>query len=171
MYDRQAKLALMSALSFTERDLRSNQEGELSDSQVERLRRERSAYLGRSAIVLSISPVAGIYAVAEAGRLLHSAVPLLLLVALALGCYALYVWLRLRRLDGDLRSGYAAYVEGAARRSTSHDPTRGQHRYTLTVGDLRFEVSKRVYDAFEDDQRYRVYYTPNTQTLLSAERM
>jgi hypothetical protein len=171
MDERQAKLALMTGLTFTERDLRSNREGELSDSQHERLRRERGAYLSRSALVLSISPVAGIYAIAEAGRLLHTPVPLLLLVALALGGYALYVWLRLRRLGGDLRSGYAASVEGVAQRSTAHDPTRGQHRYTLTIGDTRFEVSKRVYDAFEDDQRYRVYYTPNTRTLLSAERV
>lgn len=41
--------------------------------------------------------------------------------------------------------------------------------FQITVGDMTFDVSENVYDAFESGLPYRLYFTAGSRTLVAAE--
>jgi hypothetical protein len=54
--------------------------------------------------------------------------------------------------------------------------TQGQVRrrkvnseYFLEVGNMRFRVSKKLYNALQDNQRCRIYYAPLSKEVVSVD--
>jgi hypothetical protein len=88
------------------------------------------------------------------------------LLAVAVAAYFVFRW---RRLNADLCSDGIQVVEGIVKCEASAYRSRDDFYYTLSIQDHSFIVSKTTFDAFHDGSHYRLYYTPNTQALLSAE--
>jgi hypothetical protein len=166
--------SLEEALSFSEADLQVNASGVMSDSQREAL----CAYLNR----FKLSIGAGLFAlpmifvlIALFGRLTGSFDgQIFLYFGIASGLVALYglymAFKQLSVIDADINEGRAEIAEGYVELKTT---TGGRTRtvYHLHIGAVPFVVSKAMFEAFHDGERYRVYYTPRAKRLLSAERV
>lgn len=85
-----------------------------------------------------------------------------LLVGFPSALLMLMTWLR---LSADL-AGYVQRASGCARFS----PVSPLGAY-LIVGDQRFAISRRAYEAFSAGRCYRLYYAPISRTILSAEML
>jgi hypothetical protein len=63
--------------------------------------------------------------------------------------------------------GDVSKIEGHA--ALVRVPGGEEDRYYLQIGQLKFEVKFEQLRTFHDGEHYRVYYAPNSRTLLSAE--
>jgi hypothetical protein len=161
---------LMQALGFTSDDLSCNRDGNLSDSQREKLRRmrRRALLLGGGIVVLLIFVATGFLFVGQ-----QNESPIMTLVGIGLvmcnvvimGVFTRY-WLR---LDADLRAGKVCSASGRAERVLR--VTRGQRvsSYVLKIGEERFPTTRDMLKFFEHEQPYRAYYSPYARVLLSTE--
>ncbi len=77
---------------------------------------------------------------------------------------------RLIRIRIDLREGTVHTIGGQVSLDV-RSPSRYNVKCSLRVQDMRFEISKAVMLAFHNGEYYRVYYTPHSKTVLSAELM
>jgi hypothetical protein len=168
--------ALMAALGFNAADLDANRAGRLSDGQ-----RERLARSGQRSLRLLIGVAAAI--VMGAALLLYlgqrSGSPILGLIGVSMtviNAVVLAFGARSRlRLRDDLQTGRVLAVTGAV-----HRIVRVQSRivtYVLAVDDVpgeasgRLSVSRRVFNAFEEGKRYRLYQTAGSRLLVAAEKL
>lgn len=147
-------LILMGALDFTASDLAFNRRGELSQRQREKLQKYR--------LTLAKNWGIGLLAISLIGLLVGLPSALLVLELLLIGGLMLMTWLR---LSADL-AGYVQRASGCARFS----PVSPLGAY-LIVGDQRFAISRRAYEAFSAGRCYRLYYAPISRTILSAEML
>ena len=151
--------SLAAQLGFSPDDLAANRNGKLSDYQRGRLRfmllRDTLLY-GLFALVPFVILVVLLTA--------QSSSPFVLLIlALLVLAFVVYIVNLQRSTRADL-SGEVKVVTG---RVDLRDVGRGIYR--IGVGQQNFQVSAKVYYAFADGRFYRVYYTPNLKTILSAE--
>ncbi len=167
---------LRRVLHFKPADLEANREGWLSEAQKGYLR--RLAYRGTRRVVaimmlltlltLTLIALPDVPIVCAA----YSALPLLITL--------IVIWLLRddsRRLDHEISLGHVSVAEGypvrIARQQRQLDPDTGTHidktYHFICIGGQEFRSSTRIYAAFKDGARYRVYYLPQAQRIVAAE--
>ncbi len=79
-----------------------------------------------------------------------------------------FMWwhLRARRLDD--RNGTVLSVSGPTQLET-YGGTHGTVNYRIRIGTMTFEHSEYVCRLFQEGVRYRVYYLPHSQQIVSVE--
>lgn len=148
-------LALASALNFTVFDLEANRRGVLTHGQRERLESQR---------LKAVEP----WALFLVGFLILSVILQIhwMVIIFSVGCVIAGVVIAWMRIDGDL-SGGVRVVSGKL--SAVGGRNVFSPRYRISIGVEAFGVSETVKRAFDPVLGYRVYYTPGTHTILSAE--
>lgn len=161
-------IELMRELEFTAEDLAVNRAGQLSETQLDRLRvrRKRSIATG----ILMTLVLAFIASLCIFGGIQGSAVLLIIGVGLTLvsavitGTFARY-WMR---LSADIRENTVSAFSGQLERVVKPVNQRVV-TYLLRVGGAEFAVTKDQFKAFAHESTYTLYRAKYTGTLLSAE--
>jgi len=154
---------LMAALKFTEDDLAANASGSFSAAQVLMLKRRRATQAVSIGVMCGIVAMFLLFVVVIVP---NSAIPMLSfsllfsLLALLIGGVAML------QVTRDLRAGLQM-VEGRIDLDTT--PGQNNATYTVKVEGKKFKVKKRAFLAFKNGDPYRIYYTPHTKTILSAD--
>lgn len=154
---------LAAALKFTDDDLAMNAAGQLSPAQAAMFQRRRTvgAILigGLCATVAFFLLIGTVGATASLGPILLA---LLVFMAFALAVGAIPAV----RISRDLNMGVQV-AEG--RVALDMTPAQNSASYKVQVDGQKFKVQKRAFLAFKNGDPYRIYYAPNTKTILSAE--
>ena len=163
--------ALMTALGFSTDDLAANQQGALSEMQVYRLalRRRNAIALGVTllfAAVLIATTLIFLGSQQDSGILTLLGIAVTLCSAALTGVFSRF-WLR---LSADLRRGEVMVTEGELVRVVK-PVTRRVVNTLIRIDDVEVMVTKEAFDAFDHEHPYRLYRTPYTGILLSAERL
>ncbi len=153
---------LMRALRFDEEDLAANESGSFSVGQVQTLKRQRGTVIISVSALLGIVTMLLLFANVYAGGLAPLVIVFLIVVAFVL----LVGGLAALQVTRDLRAGLQL-VEGRIDLDTT--PGQNSATYTVKVEGKKFKVKKRAFLAFKNGDPYRIYYTPHTKTILSAE--
>ncbi|MBN8638752.1 MAG: hypothetical protein J0M07_25785 [Anaerolineae bacterium] len=154
---------LMAALDFDEDDLAANERGSYSERQIATLHHQRSRQLRRTVLMCAVVIVMAAF-VAFVWPL--AAIPMLLLVLLFLLMATLNGGQALRRLARDVRDSVAA-VEGRIELDARSAENGGD--YFVQMDAYKFKVQREAFFAFKNRDPYRLYYAPNTKTILSVE--
>ncbi len=152
---------LAAQLRFTYDDLAANRDGSLSDAQRVRLRRSLLRDTALYALV-ALLPLGALILALGNQNLCGGPLALIVLTILT-AAFVIYIVSLQRSTRADLASG----VRMVSGRVETRDVGRGFYR--LHVGALNFQVSAREFYAFVNGSFYRIYYTPNLKTILSAE--
>jgi len=142
---------LMNVLGFSKGDLECNQQGKMSANQ-------RSAYLNKRKWYLLGSGlcILGFMIVWFGGRELS-----VFLVGFVIGIFV--CGMNAYRFYSDGINGVVASSEGRI------DMTINGRRFSIAVEGQQFDLRQKAFLAFKNGDPYRLYYTPRTKQLLSAE--
>lgn len=158
---------LMFALEYDDDDLEANRNGELSEWQSRRLHWNRDKQIG----VFLMRVIGAILIVSWcmlSANVDFIANPHAVLIPIAmLGAGLLYARLPLSRgflYHRDAKAGKIGVAEGHIRLDIME-----KKQYAVYVGPERFDVSKEVFLAFKNNDPYRLYYVPYSNTLVAAE--
>lgn len=172
-YEAEYSLRLSTALRFTEADLAANQQGFITDDQTARLRMLR----GRpGSILVIIILVLSVVLLGIASSLVTTyfqfqsvyCSAIFLLIGGVIGQIALIQSLPpALRIGRDIRERRIASIEGRIQ-IEFHSRNNGTSYYARMNGK-RFEIDKKTFLAFKNDDPYRLYYAPRSKVLLSAE--
>jgi hypothetical protein len=164
-------------LQFTDSDLVANRTGQFSEFQKTRMRYEKqSASQVIWAVFFILFVVGGIVLVsfigapyrgtrnqsAGSGNSVHLCVLPLVFIA--------PLFFQLLKTSEDLDTQKVLSIKGPIKRHQYRYRYGRATHFRIISGDKRFEVSKFIYDAFEDGQIYSLYYTP-TMRLIAVERI
>lgn len=149
-------MLLIGALNFSAIDLAANRRGQLSTNQRHEIVGRRLHEIEVWVLVLLLLIVSGVA--------LHVRLVVIAFGGATLITLALAIWLK---FDADLNE--KVKVAQGKPRITQQLRLPFKARYVLVIGDERFTISQRVRRAFHEDARYRVYYSPGSRSLLSAE--
>ena len=162
---------LQYAFDFGERELNANRHGRLTAKQQHNLQE----HLQTDRLVLLLMGVfgvgSGLWAVMTITGLrkqtdIIQALLILLVSGVVYVVITVSIWRRWQAFIQDKRSGHALSASGIGiiRAIGSKDV-----KYWLYVGDQRFTLSAGERDALLDGKCYRIYYLPQTYTILSIE--
>lgn len=154
---------LMNAIEFDEEDLEANQQGVLSQKQQQVFRAERKNWRFFFWMVLVVSPVIIISVWNGETRTIPSSIVLGIIALLGLG----YCWSKWVSWDRDCKRGIVHSAEGRIKLDVAE--SKQEFGYRVYIQDVRFEISKRVFLAFKNNDPYIIYYAPRTKRILSAE--
>jgi hypothetical protein len=173
--------ALAETLYFTDGDLESNAEGEITDHQMRRLQTRLMMRLvaGGFFVVLIVAPT---LILPSRAVVIYPAVgpnPVWLVIGLVMLFMAFTFGMQIVNLWRDLRERRAEAVEGPAMLDIHYSrarsagmvtvySNRGRPGYTVSVGGLNFRVDKHAFLAFKNGDPYVIYYAPHSKLLLSA---
>ena len=160
--------ALQSALRFSEADLKTNRQGKLSATQIERIkgtRRRNSILAALFFVFLVIAATLLIYLGGQGNNpILSGAGILLILLNAILSGILGRSWMR---IGSDLRAGavevLAGDLERVLRRGRSGD------NYLLRIDGTELTVTRDIFLGFQHEAPYRIYRTSHSRVLLSAE--
>ena len=158
--------ALMHALEFNAGDLEANRKGVLSEWQIHCLRGKRNKQT-RVFLMRVIGASLLVFWCMLSANVDFMEPKTLLIPVVVAGSGFLYSSSPLNRglfLHRDANRGKVGKEEGPIRLDIM-----GKERYAVYVGPQRFDVSKEVFLAFKNNDPYRLYYTPYSNTLVSAE--
>ncbi|MCA0455244.1 MAG: hypothetical protein LCI00_14810 [Chloroflexi bacterium] len=145
-------LMLSGELGFSAADLTANRLGVMTAKQREQVYTRRLQAMKLPAVVLVLVIFGGLLFEAEWLMIVFGAACMIsILVA---------IWVRFAQ---DLDSP----VEAIAGQWTPYRSTFG--RSALHMGGLMFHLPQAAHQAFNERARYRLYFTPGTRTILSAE--
>lgn len=145
-------LMLSGELGFSAADLTAKRLGVMTAKQREQLHIRRSQALRMPAAMLVLVVFGGLLVEAE-----------WLVIAFGAACMIsimVAIWVRFTQ---DLDSP----VEAIAGQWTPSRSTFG--RAAAGIGGLEFSLPRSVQHVFNESARYRLYFTPGTRTILSAE--
>lgn len=171
---------LEKAFEFDESDILLNQNGRLSEKQLELILQTRrigkiGGRLAFAAMFTSIGAITmiGLYNVGF--DLKNKPEPALIFIAffcLASLIFLFFFWLG--KVRSDLKSGKISTVEGFARHKQKKLPRSLGTAFYVTIGNVKFQVvSKAQYEAIKPDVNYRLFYIkhPPTQIILSVAKI
>jgi hypothetical protein len=145
-----------------------NRRGRLADDQVRPLLRLMLRHSLESLALIGIALIFAMRFVSEKYELVN---PVIVRITLgAIGALALYALLRVVRIIADIRARQVIAVEGLVQktfRMTRRWPVRTWYYYQINV--LKFEVSRRSYNALIAGLAYRLYYVPRSKTMVGIE--
>lgn len=160
--------ALMEVLNFTSDDLKANQQGNLSPSQADRLKRNRlrTTFIGVAAFFV-IVVIATIFL--YFGQVNQSTI-LSIIGALLTVINAIMIGMIARahlQTNADLREGGVEILEGELERVVR----RGQQQdnYLLRIDGASLYVTKEIFTQFRHETSYRIYRSRWSGVILSAE--
>lgn len=153
-------------LGFGEADLTTNRAGRISERQRQQLN-DQGKQLSFLYGTLYTVVVGGFFITVFSET--HGWTPATLLigglVGLALGAVVAFTTWQPYSLD--LAEGIVESIQGRVALNLAAFWPRS--RPTLWVQEKRFEITRKIGSAFEEDRRYRIYFAPNTNTILSAQ--
>lgn len=157
---------VMNLLGVSQDDMLFNRSGRMSDRQKDILRRERRlALLFYVVVVLLVGGF--IWLIRDDLPSSLSEVGLIELIMLVLfGGIIAYKTYTISLISNDLSSDAVAVQAGHIRRHVT-----GSNRsrvYQIIINEVRFQVSRQIYNAFIDGDYYHVYYAPRSKILLNA---
>ena len=160
---------LMQALNFTEEDLMENVAGRLS-------KRQRALLSRRFLIMRAVALVILLVGLAAIALIFGSQAVRGGVIWLAVGAPFLVAWLFLARLIlhelehalQDIQRHRVHAEIGVVHRITTKTPENQTVRF-VHVNERQFKVSTAVYEAFQEDVLYRVFYLPMSMMIVSAE--
>ena len=159
---------LPAVLGFDDADLDANRRGQLSQSQIERMRRSRQRAT-RVAASLFLGLALGATLLFYIGQLQGSLI-LHGLGAMLIAINAIMIGMTGRtymRVAGDLRAGEAEALAGEVERVLRRG--RALDSYLLRINGAEFSVTKDVFMVFRHEAPYRVYRASFSRQMLSAE--
>ncbi len=145
-------MVLSGVLGFSAADLTANRLGVLTANQRQALAQQRLRTLGLLASLILV--------VVVGGHLLQVG---LVVIAFCAACLISILLATLERFNEDFEGRVEAIAGNWALRRLPLG------RYGADVGGQLFNLPKPVKTAFNEQARYRVYYTPGTRRILSAE--
>ena len=145
-------MALSTALGFSAADLNANRLGILTPYQREKLFNQRQQVLSWPVILLVL--LLGV------GYVLHIEFILIVFFGACLVTLIIATW---QRFQEDLEGRVDVIAGQLAQR------TLPLGRYAAVINGQTFSLSKHLINAFNENVHYRLYYTPGTRTILSAE--
>lgn len=157
--------ALMVALNFTDEELALNRDENLSDEQKVWLTSLRNRWLK----TLIASTIFGILFLMIG--MVREDVWIWIWIILIVGpgsAYLIAVSGKIAAYSRDIRLGRALMIEGRVILDIS-GKEGNLMKYLIKAEGLTFVVSKTVFLAFKNGDPYRIYYTPYTKQILSAE--
>ena len=165
---------LLSALQNFESDLKSNRLGQLSPHQYEKLSEKRLKETGLRSIpipILAIELWMNRRGMGFDSLYFPSMYCSDILIVLAFaGLMAFSIWYALKPWSQYSRDLRDRQVERAEGRVVQNPKQRGRYTsYSIQIAGQEFKVEGRVMLAFQNGGQYRVYYTPNSRTVVSAE--
>jgi hypothetical protein len=140
----------MDAVGFYEDDLEANQAGYISKEQYRLLYSRRNSWFVGIIILLWVLAI-----------LWFGWRNTFLIVMFLGGLF--YSITKLIRIHRDLRSREAISVEGRIALDVNG------RLFTLTLGHMQFNLDKTAFLAFKNGDPYRIFYTPYSKQILSAE--
>jgi hypothetical protein len=160
---------LMQLLQFTPDDLAVNRDGKLAERQKAALhsRRQRTLLIMAGIVVAAIIMATLLIFFGQVnGSLILTIIGagVTICAAAISGVFARHVL----RLNADLQGGSVMTVTGKLERIVK-PLNRSVATYILRVGEVEVTTSKEVFREFTHESYYRLYLTPYTRTLLSAE--
>ncbi len=156
------------AFEFPLEDLEANRAGYLSPSQTLRFKARAGFQLAVMGLTFSLAMVAVVL------YFLRPSLPTLGVCLVWFGLLSLLGFIRWRDCQPilkDLKDKKVRRLTGAIRKSFTVSSVKGNSaRFnSVHIKGVALETSLAIYNALSDDQRYRIYYAPHTQTLLSVE--
>ncbi len=145
-------MMLSGALGFSASDLNANRLGVLTPYQRERLLSKRSKSL--------IWPILFTLFLVVIGLAFEVTWLFIIFLAACLGSIMIATWLR-------YQEDFERPVEMITGKWSFQPAYLG--RYAGMVGGQKFNLPKNLSSVFSENFRYRLYYTPGTRTILSAE--
>lgn len=172
--DPQPLKTLLKTMGMTYADLHRNREGQLSPRQVKRIRVWRLGWtIGLVSILLSMTvflppPIEHLFGIVVGQQSVSLSFFLKLIGAIVplLGMW--YVLDRMHKINHDLESNLVASVQGKITLEIKKNGDR-PYEYAVIIHNERFVIPRKVHNAFDNSQRYRIYYTVRTRRLLAAE--
>ncbi|MCK6577441.1 MAG: hypothetical protein L6Q98_04975 [Anaerolineae bacterium] len=163
-------LSLAQALGFSEQDLDANHGGRLSEAQMNRLRRlQRRSLIGIAAGMVFNGLAAAVFIYLGAS----SESPVLTVIGMGLTVVnAMIVGVggaTFMRAQHDLRAGEVAALEGKLIHTIRVN--RRKRTYMIDIAGERLVIPREVFTAFDEGSAYRLYRSPATRILLSAEKL
>ncbi|MBL8133390.1 MAG: hypothetical protein JNL42_16135 [Anaerolineae bacterium] len=163
-------LSLTQALGFSDHDLNANRRGKMSETQANHLRRlQRRSLIGTAAGMVFNGLAAAVFLYLGAS----TDSPVLTVIGMGLTVVnAVIVGVggaNFMRAQHDLRAGEVAALEGTLRHTIR--VSRGNRAYMIDVAGERLIIPQDVFTAFDEGSAYRLYRSPATRILLSAEKL
>lgn len=155
---------LMWAVGFTPVDVAANQDGVLSDDQLQNFRDQRRK--AASAVVLMVLLAVGALALGQNLRSAVDGICLLIpsIVFLVIGASA---FLEARTCHRDIRANQVDAVQGRVQLDIA---SKGKNvTYVIVLQHRVWSVKKQVFFAFKNGDPYVIYFTPRSNKILSAE--
>ena len=153
------------SLTRGEQNLQANRQGQMTAQQKDWLWRDMKEERRRQLQMVYIS--CGVLLVVAVILALMPFLPIpAIVVPIAWGggvalWYAI-VWIQQKPIRDDLKAGKVDSVTGYVDKST-------EHGYHVTIGDVNYATPPDMYHAFDETQRYVVYFMPTSKIVLSAE--
>ena len=158
--------AMTQALYLTPDDIEANRDGAISDRQMARiLGQMRAVWMGVGCFAsLTTAPLILLILL-----LSSPLVRIVLIVSIAVWLFGfvmqgLKIRAQHKSVQQDLSLGKAASIEGKLTKKN-----RGKLGLFFVVDELEFPVPQNIFDAAPNDERFIVYYLPQSQSFLSME--
>jgi hypothetical protein len=150
---------LMEALDFDEDDLEANRAGQLSEVQYNNMYSKRMVFIY---VFVTLSTVI----------VFMSILTLSLNLFVMATAIIFFMRMKLHQFDNDLK-GNVLPMEGVVKldviTNKIHTNVSSGVAYSIRINDRKLNVEKKAFLAFKNGDPYRIYFTPNTKKILSAE--
>jgi hypothetical protein len=163
---------LNTALEFSPDDLEANRAGHLSEMQNYHLRvkRQRSIFIGLALIfVMAFIATLCIFVGqrSDSSVLMIIGIGVTIISAAMTGVFARY-WMR---VSSDIGENKVLAISGKIELVAKVHVRFRTVTYFLRIGQTELMVPKEIFNAFEQGKTYRLYRTPYSGMLLSAEQL
>lgn len=155
---------LMAALNFTADDLTVNQAGSLSVGQVRALQQQQTRQIRRITLMCAFVLALALFVMVAVTL---ATVPMLAFIVLFMVVATVNGTRSIQRLNHDLQASVEA-VEGRIELDLC-SAEDGSGNYFVWLDGRKFKVQRDGFLAFKNGDPYRLYYTPHSHTILSAE--
>jgi hypothetical protein len=167
---------LAEANGFTLSSLAANQRGELTREQIPLLYRQLISplifvFFPGGFLIFQLFKQ-GIFSGGSLSEMISRLNTSLLVIGGLLVGLAIWGLILLIRIVMDIAGGQVAVVEGVGYRqiktSTDDDGSRTTQLY-YRIGEFKFRVQQRGFNAFIDGRTYKAYFTPRQKVLVNIE--
>ena len=155
-----ANLTLMDAIGFTEEDLEANRNEYITKKQRMRLDRERNS-LKSLTILAILACLVGIVIAIWVGIIG-------LIISIMATGNGIHTWLKMKDFSADLYKGEVSVISGQVK---IHSQWGRGLDYSIKIQNVNFSNAPyTVFQAFEANKHYNIFYAPHSKMIFSAER-
>lgn len=168
----ESDLRLTEALGFGAEELAANREGYMTKRQRVMLSQGRGLWRWLYIAILILTPIAFMVIIWDGYRIgdtPSSRFGIICFASLLASISFVYAYLKWRNLNHDLLKGNVESIEGNARLESYR--ARDGMKYFVKLGNNKFKIGRNAFQEFTNDQKYRVYYSPHSRKIISAEEI